>query len=219
MERKRLYLPNHPWANKNGQIQEDRLIMGEHLGRQLCSYERVRHLNGDGHDNRLENLALELRPGRDCCSFEGCTRKVEARDLCAAHVEQLRRGVSLKPIVRSRPNAYGGNGEGWVTRAGYKAYQLPDHPAATKAGYVLEHRMIVSDHLGRPLLSTETVHHRNGDRLDNRLENLELRTGRHGKGQAVDDLVTDAVSVLKRYAPELLAGSIELSGVSISARY
>jgi hypothetical protein len=45
---------------------------------------------------------------------------------------------------------------------------------AHQNGYVFEHRLVLARFLNRPLLRRETVHHLNGDSLDNRLENLEL---------------------------------------------
>lgn len=68
-------------------------------------------------------------------------------------------------------------------KLGYIQIWMPDHPNAKMAGYIHEHRLIMSEHIGRPLNSWEFIHHRNGKKDDNRLENLELMTKKVHRGQ------------------------------------
>lgn len=91
------------------------------------------------------------------------------------------------------PNWRGGRGK---DGNGYIYVRLVDvqdplqsmaHRVFGKSDYVLEHRLVMARWLGRPLEKWETVHHRNGDRSDNRIENLQLWKGRHGKGIAASD--------------------------------
>lgn len=73
------------------------------------------------------------------------------------------------------------------THEGYVRLRLPLgdplRPMADGEGYILEHRLVMAESLGRLLLPTETVHHKDGNRTNNDIDNLELRTGAHGKGQ------------------------------------
>jgi len=68
----------------------------------------------------------------------------------------------------------------------YKYIQLcgfKGHPMANKNGVILEHRLVMSIHIGRMLTSKDVVHHKNGDRTDNRISNLLLTNqSEHARG-------------------------------------
>lgn len=97
------------------------------------------------------------------------------------------------------PNWKGGR---VVQKDGYVLLRRPTHPNVQKSGYVLEHVAVMADFLGRPIRPSEEVHHKNGIKDDNRIENLELWAMSHPKGQRPADLVEYARSILLEYEAE-----------------
>lgn len=95
----------------------------------------------------------------------------------------------LKPTPQAKGSAHGSWRGGRVVDAnGYARVLIANDEDRALAGrtisggYALEHRLVMARALGRSLTRRESVHHINGDRTDNRLENLQLRQGQHGHG-------------------------------------
>jgi hypothetical protein len=134
------------------------------------------------------------------CSI--CDIKHYAKGWCRKHyVRNLTHGDPNIKLIADK-----GAGKPYKTSNGYLVIpNHSDHPNARKDGQILEHVLVMSKHLGRPLLANENVHHKNGDRLDNRIENLELWSRSQPSGQRVEDKIEWAIEILKTYRPALLA--------------
>lgn len=93
-----------------------------------------------------------------------------------------------------------------LSKNGYYYVYFRKHPHADKSGRVFEHRLVMEQKLGRYLFSFENVHHKNGIRSDNRIENLELWIKAQPTGARVQDVVEWAREILRLYGGVSSAG-------------
>src|SRR5207249_1936639 len=108
------------------------------------------------------------------------------RSLTQYHCSNACRGKTVRG--RNHKSWKGGS----ITRTGYRMVTIGQYAEKEQvllrpmtwnvSGQLPEHRAVVAIALGRSLLSHESVHHRNGDRADNRLENLQLFASKHTRG-------------------------------------
>jgi uncharacterized protein (DUF1330 family) len=134
------------------------------------------------------------------CVIDKCGRKKIARGWCGMHYRRWK--LYGNPIEYFRPD--------WskrrIKKNGYAQLRI-EQPDGQKI-YILEHRHIMEQHLGRTLKKGEQVHHKNGDKLDNRIQNLELWSTQQPYGQRAEDKVQYAIEILERYAPHLLSQKV-----------
>lgn len=147
--------------------------------------------NGDPLASKPSTKGQNVTP----CSVKGCELGVSGFGYCIKHYYRYKKYGDPLASLKKAPN-----GSGHINKDGYKIITAPkwiaDGIGFPQTG---EHRVVMMEHLDRILYEDETVHHKNGNKLDNRIENLELWCSNHPSGQRVEDVLEHSYKIIERY--------------------
>lgn len=155
-------------------------------------YERAK-------ESRKLELAKMPKIKGAICKIEGCNQHHRAGGYCNKHYLRFVNHGDVNFTYFKREK---GTGKEWHVQKqnGYIVRFEPKNPNSGPNGQVYQHRHVMSQIIGRPLHKYENVHHINGDREDNRPENLELWTKSQPSGQRIKDKIEWAIEFLQNEA-------------------
>lgn len=152
-------------------------------GHCIFHYDRVKEYGAAG------SALPVVKKGRGLpCEVVGCKRKVQGDGLCQMHYRRRTvHGATGAPEPEKRAK-----GEGSINATGYMKIKVGGRS-------YFEHRYVMEQHLRRPLFKGENVHHRDGNRLNNEITNLEIWNTQQPSGQRVEDKIRWAIDMIDQY--------------------
>ena len=152
-----------------------------YYGKWYCKFHYARQRKGIPLDYPIR----ERVPGGRRCDIDGCESKHSAKGYCKTHYQRFVNGSDLTVPVGSIPGGALPMGTRRERHDGYIEVRIGYGDRHER--WSMEHRHVMEQHIGRGLLTQESVHHINGQRDDNRIENLELWSTAQPYGQRVSD--------------------------------